>query len=233
MNRILSPDCYLGVIFHNPKAALWPQVKALVREHAEFVETQPDGTVLAGFTRDPEQVKGAVKVAHIAEGWKKTASFFMNGNPVKSLVSHKWFDCYLGALQCDLAVPYCRQEREVPDADGEGIEGSLSVNLNVQIEVPEGFKREDFYDEEGVRKEAARDWFTVNAKPGLKCVVPCSQVLFGWQRGTPGSIVKQFWAKAARQGYIYCPLFDISAFKVAGEHGERKFTLIGAPGVAR
>ena len=229
MNRILSPDYYLGAIFHNPKASLWPQVRAILEESADFVESFPDGTVMAGFTKDPAQVKAAVKVFHIAQGWKKTASFFLRGKPLLNLYDHKWYRCYLDALQCDTAVPYCREEREVLDADGESISGALVVYMKAEIEVPEGFP----FDEERVKEEGAEHGFEVNSKPGLKCVVPCSQVFFGWQRGTPGTIISQFWAKAVKYGYANCPLFNIDNFQVEGEAGTRKFTLLGAPAAAR
>ena len=232
MNRLLSPDYYLSAVFNSPKAALWPQVKTLLEESADFLEVFPDGTVIAGFTREPAQALAAVKVFRIAEGWKKTAAFFMWGKPIKTLLAHQWFSCYTTALQCGQAAAYCQEEREIPDADGTGTDGSLHIYMKAEITVPPGFKPEDFYDEEEAKKEALKHCFEINPKPNLKCTVPCHRVFFSWQRGAPATIKKQFQVQAGRYGFLNCPLFNIDAFKVAGETAERKFTLVGAPGAA-
>jgi len=238
MNRILSPDCYLGVVFTKPRGDAWKEARFILDEAAEFkhgaafADELPGRIFIAGFDQKPLHAHTVHKLIILAGRWSKTAAFYLRGEKVNLKRLH-WLKCFVQSRHANSLAAYCQGFVRMPPyllsaADFEGM-GELMIYGSGGSPGSIGIGVEDFDNYEAPSIKSTRgSWdggvFHISSMkkntsndPDKCYILPCQKAfrpdpLFHYE--ILAVLKDQYQAWAVRNGVATCPNFDMSKFRI-------------------
>ena len=236
MHRILTPDCFVGVVFTKPTGPFWPEVQEILQHAAQlshaaaFVDTLPGKITIAGFDQKPLHAQTLRQLLIRTAGWKKTATFYLRGvrkiNPKKM---GAWAKCYAESRLAANLTAYCSHVLpifqplaslkaaglgdKIIHRSGGGIEVSVADYFDFHVPdlkktLPPGYWKDGIYYLAVPRNLPQAEWF-----------LPCRcrknflpELFLNYDPAI--SFADQYQAWAVRSDVATCPNFFMENFRV-------------------